>query len=730
MKPSTAFKLLLVVSFSGFIAFSAETAPAAFDSPPATPGSLNSPLPVPTFAPPTPVPTPPPSQPAQRARQHLAQQARIPLKSLAVVTDHATEYRNLKRRFQVVTLVDTRRGGRFYDLLVDLDTDEVIRDTEAVWRAEQQAATEKYGRLQPILYERLQAMTDQQVVTVTLWVAAGSAQALADQEAAALATLTAKYPEARAVVLGSDAPLDVSDPARPERIQAEYEDLMDANVAGRVQPLLQTLQAQGVKARTYEGIPALTVPLSKAAILLLEQRPDVGAINLADSGKYRLALDSAHKTNGAPAVWARGYDGTGIDIAILETDNVDFSSDSEDCPAGSNNCFLHPGLVRTGIVSDTDPHATLIASAAASHHELYKGMAPGARVMSAGMTGFDPQDAIDALTWALNNNADVVNYSAGWCSAFNQMQDADRLFDYHARWRDRLIVVAAGNDEGVCASADYVTSPAKGWNVLSVGAYSDANDEMWISSAWRNPDSPNSDHEKPEVVAPGVDIVAIGLNGQPFPPFDGTSYAAPQVAGVAALLMDRDFELRFRPEVARAILMASATHNIDGPTGIPTGIDLKDGAGGINASVADEIAQHHSFGDPCKTSCWWSVLFNNTSFPVGSYRYYRFNASAGDRIRVAIAWWSNADCPSADDCQYDRLDTDLHLGVFDPDGQLAPGAWSASHDNNYELVDFVAAKTGTHQIGVYKQRSDEPNNELGIALRLPYHVYVSAVMNN
>lgn len=113
-------------------------------------------------------------------------------------------------------------------------------------------------------------------------------------------------------------------------------------------------------------------------------------------------------------------------------------------------------------------------------------------------------------------------------------------------------------------------------------------------SAWVNPDSPNHDREKPEVVAPGVGIVGIGLDGQLVTSLDrnsGTSFAAPQVAGLAALLIHRNLSLNIWPEASRAIIMASATHNIDGPTGIPSGQDLRDGAGGINAALADTVAQ-------------------------------------------------------------------------------------------------------------------------------------------
>ena len=50
--------------------------------------------------------------------------------------------------------------------------------------------------------------------------------------------------------------------------------------------------------------------------------------------------------------------------------------------------------------------------------------------------------------------------------------------------------------------------------------------------------NPSGDREKPEVVAPGVNITGIGLNGN-LATLSGTSLAAPHVSAVAGLIVDR-----------------------------------------------------------------------------------------------------------------------------------------------------------------------------------------------
>ena len=248
---------------------------------------------------------------------------------------------------------------------------------------------------------------------------------------------------------------------------------------------------------------------------------------------------------------------------------------------------------------------------------------------------------------------------------------------------------------------------------------------MASSSDWRNPSSPNNDHEKPEVVAPSVNITAVGLDGQTRTK-SGTSFAAPMVTGEAALLMHHSPLLETWPEAQRAIIMASATHNIEGPQGIPTnGTDYKDGVGGINADLADQIAQSRGAANStpataCTASCWWGEAITPSSFTNGVRNYY-FQAQAGDRVRVAASWWSNSDCTNVTTaCNTDVLSTRLGLTLVAPDGTAV--SVSNSWDNNYELVPpdsndngLILRQAGTYTIRISQQEFSEGSNSLGVA---------------
>ena len=539
---NTLLTTLLALGLATIIIQSVPETQSLLNSPLPTPRLFDSPLPTPV---PSPSPTPGPSIAARKALAYLAQRERTASENLVIVNEFQREAPLLSRTFQAVTVLDTE-SGHFFQVLVDLDSGQV-ENRAAIEEAEEQRHRAKYGKLQPALYERLQTMKEDEMITVTIWVAAPSGKSLAEQQAAAFATLADRYPQAREAMERGGKPMDVDDPALAERIYEEYVQILNAEAASRIQPLVKALEAQGFGVRTSPGLPAVTVTLSKRIIQMLAARDDVGVIYLSEGGQRRLLLNSAVPTNLAPTVWAWGYDGTGVDIAILEEDNVDFTSPWwSECPGGYN-CFRHQGPTRDGS-SGVGDHATLVASAAASDHATYRGMAPGATIMSAGIQGPNRQDDIDALVWALDQGAEVVNASYGWCTGSTQMDDIDRAFDHYARARFRLFVAAAGNNDALCPF-DYVDSPAKGWNVLAVGAYDNHNDSDWSNdemanwSTWANPSSPNGTREKPEVVAPGVEIVGIGLNGNLVTKHDlntGTSFAAPQVAGLAALLIDRN----------------------------------------------------------------------------------------------------------------------------------------------------------------------------------------------
>jgi subtilisin family serine protease len=97
---------------------------------------------------------------------------------------------------------------------------------------------------------------------------------------------------------------------------------------------------------------------------------------------------------------------------------------------------------------------------------------------------------------------------------------------------------------------------------------------------------------KPDVVAPGVDVVSAGYAVGPFPvpftgfgPQSGTSMATPHVAGAAALLLD--LHPKWTPSQVKSALMTTATEDVflDTAQAVPAGV-LDRGSGRIDLEAA------------------------------------------------------------------------------------------------------------------------------------------------
>ncbi len=135
---------------------------------------------------------------------------------------------------------------------------------------------------------------------------------------------------------------------------------------------------------------------------------------------------------------------------------------------------------------------------------------------------------------------------------------------------DVLPVFAVGNDGPDPSSCDV---PASYPGVLAVGAVDQDETVAVFSSRGPAPAPPalaseplmeGSGRHKPDIVAPGVDVVSA-VPGGGYAAASGTSSAAPHVAGVAALLLDKNPDLR--PHDLAAALLGHARPSITSAAG-------------------------------------------------------------------------------------------------------------------------------------------------------------------
>ncbi|MBD3236521.1 MAG: S8 family serine peptidase, partial [Candidatus Eisenbacteria bacterium] len=143
-----------------------------------------------------------------------------------------------------------------------------------------------------------------------------------------------------------------------------------------------------------------------------------------------------------------------------------------------------------------------------------------------------------------------------------------------------VVTFSAGNNSHPMSCgipADRITTP---WNICAVGAVDATNYEFPYPRADFSSQGPSGCDEttiKPEVAAPGVDVVS-SIPGDDYAPMSGTSMAGPHVAGAVALLREIDPDLDV--ERAKQILMDTAVDHGD------AGEDNQFGWGVIDAYAA------------------------------------------------------------------------------------------------------------------------------------------------
>jgi hypothetical protein len=392
-------------------------------------------------------------------------------------------------------------------------------------------------------------------------------------------------------------------------------------VAGRVYKTLRKAEVDALIARSGDLLSSVT--------LRLPEHDEVA------SGLVSVGLtDWAHPF---------GHDGTGIGIYMRE-------ASGKKCPSSSTTEIdATRYTLINGSPKLTSGHASrvghIMQQAATEAHVYCSG-----EYFVANPASYNPPIYVANHSWGASTG---FQYAAGYEDAFD-----DDIYN------NRIITFKSVGNGG------NVTSPGKAYNIIAVGAYDDIDGSIYNHS-YANPET---GAEKPEIVAPGVCL--------DFPSWacrTGTSYSSPFGTGFTAALVENLPQLKNRPELAKATLMAGAIRNIEGDARLSD----KDGAGGIDFKTTFD-----------STFRWWDGA-NGDFFDVNDEITVTESLVAGTRYRVAIVWlipgsYAIANLPNGTTM---NLDLDVAFGG-------SPVTSSTSTANAFEIVDFVAASTGNHDVTI------------------------------
>ncbi len=474
-----------------------------------------------------------------------------------------------------------------------------------------------------------------------------------------------------------------------------YINLMGDDPDGAIQA---TLQAAGLTVYTYhpelryyyaEGTPqAIWNALSMDSVLFIEPVP----VSTPAHTESQTSIN-------ADRLWGgnfdgRPYDGRQIKIGVMDSGMNTAHQDFSNLAGGM---FGYNRTTEQNWWNDLHGHGTHVSGTLFGQGNAqfrYRGFASGFRE-----SNLEQYDLIHSKVFRSNgfsegnsviegledmrgrgNNAvkrHIFNYSGGFDGVNLPGTDAQsRTVDLAFR-EDILPVISAGN-EG--PGSGTVGGPGVAKGALTVGNIWDDGETTVDTMAGDSSRGPTGDNRfKPDVVAPGrwIDSTSNTDNGGYRFGWNGTSMAAPHVAGLAATL-----KLRFDwPAWAiRSIIMGTA-------------IDLGHGRNSQGLGKVDALLSHFAWNGGWETWFW-------ANGATGDVRYIDVNVPAGvSRMRVVLVYPDPPASAGASVALVNDLDLYVQTGTLTTN---ATGQWSSvSSRNNVEVVEINTPAAGTYRVKVY-----------------------------
>jgi|GEM_PF-5920269 len=303
-----------------------------------------------------------------------------------------------------------------------------------------------------------------------------------------------------------------------------------------------------------------------------------------------------------PADFDRNTAGEGIRVAVIDS-GIDHMHPELAGKVVAFKDFTDEG--RGDYCGHGSHCAGIIAAQNAGGHGVL-GIAPGvelldAKVLDEDGTG-DTTSIAAAVRWAADNGARVISMSLGGGHQTDGRSLLTRVCENVAREQDVVIVIAAGNEGD--AGMGTISIPGDTKSALTVGAID--KDGRLANFSSRGPTVDESaTGSKPNLVAPGVDIVSVSSgqvrDGADYVAFQGTSMACPHVAGAAAALLA--YAPNLSADKVRDLLqdnctpMEGALHEVgEGILNVPNALANASGSGLFGWTASEGMSNTKQWG--------------------------------------------------------------------------------------------------------------------------------------
>lgn len=256
-------------------------------------------------------------------------------------------------------------------------------------------------------------------------------------------------------------------------------------------------------------------------------------------------MERVKKIVHANDVYRKGYTGKGIRIALLDS-----------------GVFLHQGLENriiffkdyvkyANVPYDDNGHGTHIAGILCGNikkgNKLFSGMAPGAELLVFKILDKNGQGSTDkalkALDWIIENhkkwNIKLLNFSMGYLPNANPLLQNQLLEKLEFLWDEGVTIVTAAGNNG--PEENSITVPGVSRKVITVGSSDDLKNTR---KAYGGRGPTTCCIVKPEILAPGTEILSTSNKEGQFERKSGTSMSAPIVCGALALALEKNSNLK------------------------------------------------------------------------------------------------------------------------------------------------------------------------------------------
>lgn len=390
---------------------------------------------------------------------------------------------------------------------------------------------------------------------------------------------------------------------------------------------------------------------------------------------------------GANRFYNAGYSGVGAKMSNIEAGHID-------------NTYSYLTHVTTlvhggGALGTPQTHATYVGHIMGGRplgNITAQGIAPNATLMSGAIaTSFGSGGSFsityNSFIFAYTNSiigfgaVDVINSSWGGTDTTGSGFITVALDGLARNNPNTTFVIAAGNSG---PSTGSVLGPASGYNGISVGALGNAN--AYNTVAGFSSRGPQDYHDPINGTTSGVrPVVDITAPGESLFAGDGTSYAAPAVAGAVGLMAGASYSLGLPStsrdaRVIKAVLMNAAdsipgwsngqTAHPNGNGGVRTtqALDWNSGAGRMNLDrTFDQYLSGQRdipglTGGTTTHNIGWD--FAEVQLGLSTDIVINHLLAGGTEFRVALTWFRNRDLDAVNGIAYDNAFANLNLEVW------------------------------------------------------------------